>query len=124
MQSIVSYRNRGNFGDSQYRGNCTGYIIKDLLTHFYPTSKPKKFIEIFSGGGTGKDVAKELNITNSLHLDLNNGWDALIDEIPSGSDFIFSHLPIGILSLMKHKGKHIQKMIYLIICLMRNLLKN
>lgn len=93
MQSIVSYRNRGNFGDSQYRGNCTGYIIKDLLTHFYPTSKPKKFIEIFSGGGTGKDVAKELNITNSLHLDLNNGWDALIDEIPSGSDFIFSHPP-------------------------------
>lgn len=93
MQSIVSYKDRGNFGDSKYRGNCTGYIIKDLIQHFYPTSKPKKFIEIFSGGGTGKDVAKELNITNSLHLDLNNGWDALIDEIPSGSDFIFSHPP-------------------------------
>lgn len=41
----------------------------------------------------GQDVAKELNITNSLHLDLNNGWDALIDEIPTGSDFIFSHPP-------------------------------
>ncbi len=93
MQSIVSYKDRGNFGDSKYRGNCTGYIIKDLIQHFYPTSKPKKFIEIFSGGGTGKDVAKELNITNSLHLDLNNGWDALIGEIPSGSDFIFSHPP-------------------------------
>ena len=44
-------------------------------------------------GGTGKDVAKELGINNSLHLDLNNGWDALTDEIPSGSDFIFSHPP-------------------------------
>ena len=93
MQSIVSYKDRGNFGDSRYRGTCTGYIIKDLLNQFYHTSKPKKFIEVFSGGGTGKDVAKELNITNSLHLDLNNGWDALIDEIPSGSDFIFSHPP-------------------------------
>lgn len=93
MQSIVSYKDRGNFGNSKYRGNCTGYIIKDLLNHFYPTTKPKKFIEIFSGGGTGKDVAKELNITNSLHLDLNNGWDALTDEIPSGSDFVFSHPP-------------------------------
>lgn len=93
MQSIVSYKNRGNFGNSRYRGNCTGYIIKDLITQFYPNSKPKKFIEIFSGGGTGKDVAKELNINNSVHLDLNNGWDALIDEIPSGSDFIFSHPP-------------------------------
>jgi len=45
------------------------------------------------GGGTGKDVAKELGISNSLHLDLNNGWDALIDDIPLGSDFIFSHPP-------------------------------
>ena len=70
-----------------------GHIIKDLLQQFYPNSKPKKFIEIFSGGGTGKDVAKELQINNSLHLDLNNGWDALIDEIPSGADFIFSHPP-------------------------------
>ncbi len=93
MQSIVSYKNRGSFGDSKYRGNCSGYIIKDLIQHFYPTSKPKKFVEIFSGGGTGKDVANKLNITNSLHLDLNNGWDALIDEIPTGSDFIFSHPP-------------------------------
>ena len=93
MQSIVSYKDRGNFGDSKYRGNCTGYIIKDLITNYYPASKPKKFVEIFSGGGTGKDVAEELNITNSLHLDLNNGWDALVDEIPTGSDFIFSHPP-------------------------------
>ena len=46
MQSIVSYKDRGNFGNSKYRGNCTGYIIKDLIEHFYPTSKPKKFIEI------------------------------------------------------------------------------
>ena len=93
MQSIVGYKERGDFGDSKYRGNCSGYIIKDLIQHFYPNSKPKKFVEIFSGGGTGKDVAKNLNINNSLHLDLNNGWDALIDEIPTGSDFIFSHPP-------------------------------
>lgn len=93
MQSVVSYPNRGIYGDSQYRGNCSGYIIKDLFQQFYPNRKPKKFIEVFSGGGTGKDVANELDITNSIHLDLNNGWDALVDEIPSGADFIFSHPP-------------------------------
>lgn len=93
MQSVISYKERGNYGNSLYRGNCSGYVIKDLIEHFYPGSKPKKFVEVFSGGGTGKDVAKELNITNSLHLDLNNGWDALIDEIPSVSDFVFSHPP-------------------------------
>ncbi len=94
MQSIISYKNRGKYGDSLYRGNCSGYVIRDLIKQFYPgKNKPKRFIEIFSGGGTGRDVAKELGITNSLHLDLNNGWDALVDEIPSGSDFIFSHPP-------------------------------
>ena len=109
MQSIVSYKERGNFGDSKYRGNCTGYIIKDLINNYYPTSKPKKFVEIFSGGGTGKDVAKELNITNSLHLDLNNGWDALVDEIPTGSDFIFSHPPYwNIISYEKQRDSYFE----------------
>ena len=106
MQSVISYKDRGNYGDSKYRGNCSGYVIKDLISQFYPNSKPKKFIEIFSGGGTGKDVAIELGISNSLHLDLNNGWDALIDEIPSGSDFIFSHPPYwNIISYEKQRGK-------------------
>lgn len=48
MQSIVSYKDRGPYGDSFYRGNCTGHIIKDLIQQFYPGSKPKKFVEIFS----------------------------------------------------------------------------
>ena len=107
MQSIVSYKERGRYGNPNYRGNCSGFIIKDLIEHFYPKTKPKKFIEIFSGGGTGKDVANELNIKNSLHLDLNNGWDALIDEIPSGSDFVFSHPPYwNIINYEKQRNKY------------------
>ena len=107
MKSVVSYKERGNYGDNQYRGNCSGYIIKDLLTQFYPNSKPKKFVEIFSGGNTGKDVAKELNINNSIHLDLNNGWDALTSEIPCGADFIFSHPPYwDIISYAKQRKNY------------------
>lgn len=108
MQSIISFSNRGNYGDSSYRGNCSGNVIIELLKHFYPgKARPKKFIEIFSGGGTGKDVAKELNISNSIHLDLNMGWDALIDEIPSGADFIFSHPPYwDIISYEKQRNAY------------------
>lgn len=107
MNSVVSYKERGEYGNSLYRGNCSGYIIKDLIEHFYPNSKPKKFVEIFSGGGTGKDVAKDLNIGNSLHLDLNNGWDAITDEIPSGADFIFSHPPYwNIIKYEYQRGKY------------------
>lgn len=87
MKSILSYENRGKWGNSKFRGNVSGHVIKDLL-EFY---KPKKFVEVFSGGGTGKDVALDLGITNSVHLDLINGWNALVDDIPVGSDFTFSH---------------------------------
>ena len=93
MQSIISYPNRGSWGNSSYRGNCSGHVIKDLLKQFFPNSKPKKFIEVFSGGGTGEDVARELGIKNSVHLDLNNGWNCLKESIPVGSDFTFSHPP-------------------------------
>lgn len=93
MNSIISYRERGHWGNSSYRGNTSGHVIKDLIKHFYPNSLPKRFIEVFSGGGTGLDVAKDLGIKNSVHLDLNNGWNALRDEIPYGSDFVFSHPP-------------------------------
>jgi len=48
MQSIVSYKDRGPYGNSSYRGNCTGHIIKDIIQQFYPNSKPKKFVEVFS----------------------------------------------------------------------------
>lgn len=107
MQSVISYKERGKYGNSNYRGNCSGYVIKDLIEQFYPSSKPRKFVEIFSGGGTGFDVAKELNIQNSVHLDLNNGWDALIDEIPTGSDFVFSHPPYwDIVKYEKQRGEY------------------
>lgn len=89
MQSILSYENRGKWGKSSYRGNCSGHIIKDLIEHF----QPKKFVEVFSGGNTGKEVCQDLGIKNSVHLDLLNGWNALIDEIPTGNDFTFSHPP-------------------------------
>ncbi|MFM9278567.1 DNA modification methylase [Paenibacillus jiagnxiensis] len=92
MKSVVSYPERGRWGESRYRGNCSGYIIRDLLK-FY---KPKTFLEVFAGGGTGYDVAKELGYTDSIHLDLNprwGGWNALKDEVPTNADFIFSHPP-------------------------------
>ncbi|WP_026701712.1 hypothetical protein [Salibacterium aidingense] len=92
MQSIISYPSRGPWGSHRYRGNCTGHLIKDLLNYF----QPKKFVELFAGSGTGRDVARHLDVQNSVHLDLNptfGGWNALKDEMPTGSDFVFSHPP-------------------------------
>lgn len=90
--TIVSYPDRNNkYGNNQYRGNCSGQLIKDLL-EFY---KPKRVFDPMVGGGTTLDVCIELGIEH-LCLDLNpkyGGFDALNDEIPESSDFIFWHPP-------------------------------
>ncbi|WP_040980909.1 MULTISPECIES: DNA methyltransferase [Oceanobacillus] len=107
MKSIISYPKRGPWGNSSYRGNTSGHVIKDVVQQFFPRQHPKRFIEVFSGGGTGEEVAMDLGIKNSLHLDLNNGWNAMTDEIPFGSDFIFSHPPYwDIISYQRYNGGH------------------
>lgn len=105
-RSIISYKDRGHWGNNRYRGNTSGHVIKDLINFFFPDSPPRLFLEVFSGGGTGQDVAKELGL-RSIHLDLNNGWNALVDEIPYGADFVFSHPPYwDIISYQKYNGNH------------------
>lgn len=56
--SILDFPSRGKWGNASYRGNCSGHIIKGLLEHY----QPKKFVEVFSGGGTGQDVCNELGL--------------------------------------------------------------
>src|SRR5690606_33410777 len=91
------------YGNSSYRGNCSGYVIRDLLLHF----KPKNFLECFAGGGSGYDAAIELGYTNSIHLDLNNrfgNFNILEDPLPAGADLVFSHPPYW--NIIKYSGKN------------------
>lgn len=103
MNSILSYPSRGPYGKSYYRGNCSGYLIRDILNHY----RPKNFLECFAGGGTGFDVARELGYTNSIHLDLNErfgNFNLLTDEIPYGADLVFSHPPYW--NIIQYSGKN------------------
>ena len=66
MRSIVTYPERGNYGDSRYRGNATGKLLLDL-------HKVYKFDEIsdyMSGSFTTHDVGNELGIITNCY-DLN-----------------------------------------------------
>jgi len=91
LTTVVSYPDRGNYGDNKWRGNCSGELIKDLLEY----AQPKKAFDPMVGSGTFIDVCRELGI-NHFALDLNplyGGWDALNDEIPESYDFAFWHPP-------------------------------
>jgi DNA modification methylase len=88
LTTVVSYPERGNYGDNHYRGNCTGLLIKDLIMHFHA----RKVLDPMQGSGTTGDVCKEMNIEYT-GLDLNSGFDLVNDEIVGTYDFVFWHPP-------------------------------
>lgn len=99
--SLLSFPNRGPWGDNKYRGNCSGWVQAFLIWKY----KVKKFAELFAGSGTGYDVCKDMGV-DYIGADLNPNpvrdgiltVNALVDEIPKefyGSDMLFMHPPYG-----------------------------
>jgi len=54
--SVVSYPDRGPWGDSRYRGNCSGHLVKDLILRF----NCRSVFDPAEGSGTVRDVVMEL----------------------------------------------------------------
>jgi hypothetical protein len=71
LTSIHATPGRGNYGNADYRGNCSGLLIRDLL-NFY---KPGVVLDSMEGGGTCRDVCRELGIEYEGR-DLRRGFDA------------------------------------------------
>ncbi len=88
--SILSFKERGHWGDSRYRGNTSGHVVKTLLDLF----KPSLFVDPSEGSGTSRDVAKEAGV-DYVGLDLRTGFnilkDRLLDRLPRTADFVFYH---------------------------------
>lgn len=78
MHSIISYPERGPWGQSSYRGNCSGHVYREL----FESLRPSHFIDPTVGSGTSIEVAREMGI-DAVGLDLRhgfNGLDALLDK--------------------------------------------
>ena len=92
--SIMSYPERGNWGDAKWRGNCSGYVYKNLFEQL----QPKVFIDPMVGSGTSVEVAREMNI-EGFGLDLHSGFNAVRDSILQATgkeaDLVVSHRPYG-----------------------------
>lgn len=90
MKSVVSYPERGNYGNNKYRGNCSGRLIEDLLRQY----KITQLSDYMVGGGTTEDVCKSKNVQGTF-LDLNRGFDMITMDIPERPQNIFWHPPYG-----------------------------
>lgn len=101
MESVLSFPNRGKWGKSNYRGNCSGYVILELLNHF----NPKFFVDVCEGSGTSKEVCLE-NSVNYAGFDLSTGFDFtndyVLSQIECPADIVFSHPPYH--NMIKYSG--------------------
>lgn len=87
--SILSYPDRGPWGRWDYRGNCSGHLIVDLIKQY----RPSRVLDPMSGSYTTRDVCKELGIECDAY-DLHDGFDALTDVLPPKKyDLVFLHPP-------------------------------
>ena len=93
--SVVSYPNRGPWGDPKYRGNCSGWLAKDLILRF----KVQSVFDPMEGSGTIKDVVRGINLHRQKDIlyegrDLTQGWDILTSPMPLKQfDMVWYHPP-------------------------------
>lgn len=99
--TILSFPDRGPWGDSRYRGNCSGWIQAFLIWKY----QARKMAELFAGSGTGSDVCRDMQIPY-IGADLNPSpvrnnilaVNAVSDEVPDSfrdADLLFMHPPYG-----------------------------
>jgi hypothetical protein len=95
LYSVISYPDRGPWGDPKYRGNCSGWLAKDLILRFHSQS----VFDPAEGSGTIRDVVQGINkfCQKSIHYegrDLNQGWDILSSPMPEKQfDMVWYHPP-------------------------------
>lgn len=98
MDSIVSFPDRGHWGDPKWRGNTSGRVYQALFEHF----RPKSFCDPMMGSGTAIEVAREMGI-EAYGFDLHSGFDilheSLLQRIGKPVSMCVSHPPYGDLIL-------------------------
>ena len=93
--SVVSYPNRGPWGNPMYRGNCSGHLVKEIILRF----GCQNVFDPAEGGGTVKDVVEGINKYRHRDIqyegrDLKDDWDILSGRLPDEKfDLIWYHPP-------------------------------
>ncbi|WP_152184409.1 hypothetical protein [Sulfurimonas indica] len=92
MKSVMSFPNRGPWGKSNWRGNTSGHVIREIIEHF----SPKLFVDACEGSGTSGDVCRDMGVEYA-GLDLYKGQDFtkdfILDQLPRPADIVFTHPP-------------------------------
>lgn len=98
LTTVLSYPDRGPWGDPGYRGNCSGRVLVDLLAYY----QPKRVLDPMEGGGTSRDVCADCGVEyvgNDLRagggVDLYSRAFTEWVEPHRPVDLVFWHPPYG-----------------------------
>lgn len=101
MNSILSFPDRGPWGDAKWRGNASGHVYRELFTQL----APRTFVDPMVGSGTSVQVAQEMGI-KCWGLDLHSGHNAIrhsiLQTVGQEVDLCVSHPPYG--SMIQYSG--------------------
>lgn len=115
LTSFMAFPDRGDGGNSQWRGNCSPKVVEAVAKYVLDTKKyygkdvsDFTLLDPMSGSGTSEKVAKQLGVRSVLY-DLNpspacgkGNWNALRDEVDESGDLIFFHPPYH--DIIKYSG--------------------
>lgn len=92
MRSVISFPDRGPWGSSKWKGNCSGHVQRELIEAF----KPTLFLDICEGSATSRQVARDMGV-EYVGFDLHDGVDFtstyLLSMMPRPADLSFAHPP-------------------------------
>ena len=89
LTSFLRYPDRGPWGKGSYAGNCTGFLLVDLIDYF----QPHAVFDPMQGSGTTGEVCFDLRV-DYIGRDLRSGFDLLSSPLPEQPfDLIFWHPP-------------------------------
>lgn len=99
--SVMSFPERGVWGNSKWRGNASGHVYRSLFEQL----QPAVFIDPMVGSGTSVEVAREMGI-EAYGLDLYQGFNAvdmsILQATGKQADLVVSHPPYG--SMIRYSG--------------------
>lgn len=98
--SVISHPERGNGGNSSYRGNAGANFMQDVILFGIENAKirPEQFLfcDANEGSGTSRDVAKRIGC-QYVGLDLMHGndftRDSILASLPRPANMNYTHPP-------------------------------
>ncbi|MEK4983618.1 hypothetical protein [Bacillus sp. FSL K6-6540] len=112
LTTLISFPDRGDFGNAKYRGNYSGHVLMKLLRYLQRTGISQPYVyDPMEGGRTSRDVCRFLDLPY-VGADIHDGFDVVNQDLHDyGFDLTMLHYPYwNMIDYASDLPKHLQPM--------------